>query len=82
MIQEMIDFLEAESGYGINACLRGLLLEISPANVDILRNTFKKVYDKYEIWLLPFFEEIGYLDRSPYEYSTIFGICYYYKMNG
>jgi hypothetical protein len=45
-------------------------------------NTFKKIHHDYERWLLPFFEEIGYLERSPYGYSTVFGICYYYKMNG
>jgi hypothetical protein len=48
----------------------------------ISRNIFKKkMHEHYESWLLPFLREIGYLERSPYKYSSAYGICYYYKIN-
>jgi hypothetical protein len=49
----------------------------------ISRNLFKgKMLEHYERWLLPFFCEIGYLERLPHTYSNIYGICYYYRING
>jgi hypothetical protein len=33
------------------------------------------------LYLLPFLVEIGYLVRSPYRYSSVYGICYYYEIN-
>ncbi|GHU23455.1 hypothetical protein FACS1894172_08300 [Spirochaetia bacterium] len=49
----------------------------------ISRNIFKKkMHEHYESWLLPFLLEIGYLERSPYPYSSVYGICYYYRING
>jgi len=46
----------------------------------ISRNIWKKVYTDYGNWLLPFLQEIGYLIRSPYKYSSVYGICYYYEI--
>jgi hypothetical protein len=37
--------------------------------------------EHYERWLLPFFLEVGYLERFPHSYSNIYGICYYYRVN-
>jgi hypothetical protein len=48
----------------------------------IPRNLFKKLREHYELYLLPFFKEIGYLERAPYQYASGEGICYYYKING
>ena len=45
------------------------------------RNILKQVHEKYERYLLPFLVAIGYLVRSPYRYSSIYGICYYYEIN-
>lgn len=45
-------------------------------------NILKKVHENYERWILPFLLEVGYLERSPYKYSSVYGICYYYKING
>jgi hypothetical protein len=48
----------------------------------ISRNIFKKkMHEHYESWLLPFLLEIGYLERSHYKYSRLYGICYYYRIN-
>jgi hypothetical protein len=43
------------------------------------RNLFKKLREHYELYLLPFFKKIGYLERAPYQYAVGEGICYYYK---
>jgi hypothetical protein len=45
------------------------------------RNLWKSLHEHYEAWLLPFLEEVGYVERSPYPYSSVYGICYYYKMH-
>jgi hypothetical protein len=37
--------------------------------------------EHYERWLLPFFLEVGYLERLPHSYSNLYGICYYYRVN-
>ena len=37
--------------------------------------------EHYERWLLPFFLEVGYLERFPHRYSNLYGICYYYRIN-
>jgi hypothetical protein len=48
-----------------------------PLSSDFL----KKTHRNYERFLLPFLVEVGYLERSPYQYSSIYGICSYYKIN-
>jgi hypothetical protein len=40
-----------------------------------------KLHTNYERWLLPFLEDIGYLERSPYGYSAGYGTCYHYRIN-
>ena len=45
-------------------------------------NVLKKAHGHYEWDVLPFLLEVGYLERSPYKYSSVYGICYYYKING
>jgi hypothetical protein len=45
------------------------------------RNILKKAYINYERYLLSFLAEAGYLARSPYRYSSVYGICRYYKIN-
>jgi hypothetical protein len=44
------------------------------------RNILKQVHEHYERYLLSFLIEIGYLKRSPYKYSSVYGICYYYEI--
>jgi hypothetical protein len=46
------------------------------------RNLFKKLHEHYENDVLPFLKKIGYLERAPYRYSSDYGICYYYRING
>ncbi|GHU09229.1 hypothetical protein FACS1894151_06570 [Spirochaetia bacterium] len=46
------------------------------------RNLFKKLHEHYENDVLPFLKKIGYLERAPYKYSSDYGICYYYRING
>jgi hypothetical protein len=49
----------------------------------ISRNIFKqKIHEHYEKDVLPFLRKLGYLERAPYKYSSVYGICYYYKING
>jgi hypothetical protein len=31
---------------------------------------------------MPFLKKIGYIERSNYRYSKLYGICYYYRVNG
>jgi hypothetical protein len=45
------------------------------------RNILKKIHEHYEDYILPFLSEIGYLERSPYQYSSIYGVCYYYEIH-
>jgi hypothetical protein len=46
------------------------------------RNFFiKYIHSNYERWLLPYLEDIGYLERSPYGYSAGYGTCYHYRIN-
>jgi hypothetical protein len=46
------------------------------------RNILKKLHSRYHEYLLPFLEQVGYLQRSPYQYSSVYGICYYYRILG
>lgn len=46
------------------------------------RNILKKFHTRYSEYLLPFLEEVGYLKRSGYKYSSVYGICYYYQICG
>jgi hypothetical protein len=48
-----------------------------PLSSDFLKKTHKN----YERFLLPFLVGVGYLERSSYKYSSIYGICYYYKIH-
>jgi hypothetical protein len=48
----------------------------------ISRNIFQRIHLNYERWLLPFLKKTGYLERSSYRYSKVYGICYYYRING
>jgi hypothetical protein len=48
----------------------------------ISSNVLKKAHKNYERWILPFLRKIGYLERAPYKYSSVYGVCYYYKING
>jgi hypothetical protein len=46
------------------------------------RNILQKINKHYERWLLDFLLSVGYLERAPYRYSKLYGICYYYRING
>jgi hypothetical protein len=48
----------------------------------VSRNILQRIHHDYERWLLPFLKKIGYLERSSYRYSSVYGICYYYRING
>lgn len=50
----------------------------------IPRNMFKKIHERYDLWLLPHLREVGYLERSPYGYSNApdKSTCYHWKING
>lgn len=50
--------------------------------IPLSRNLFKRMHEHYEKDVLPFLLKIGYLERSPYKYSSVYGICYYYRING
>ncbi|MDR3343957.1 MAG: hypothetical protein LBT14_14475 [Treponema sp.] len=44
-------------------------------------NILLKIHGHYEWDVLPFLLEIGYLERAPYHYTSIYGVCYYYKIH-
>jgi hypothetical protein len=43
---------------------------------------FQRIHLNYERRLLPFLKKTGYLERSSYRYSKVYGICCYYRING
>lgn len=47
----------------------------------IPRNLWKEIHSHYEINLLPFLLEVGYLEKSPYGYSAGNGTCLHYRIN-
>ncbi|GHU09370.1 hypothetical protein FACS1894151_06990 [Spirochaetia bacterium] len=50
--------------------------------IPVSRNLWQKIYHDYGRWLMPFLKKIGYIERSNYRYSKLYGICYYYRVNG
>jgi hypothetical protein len=50
--------------------------------IPVSRNLWQKIYHDYGRWLMPFLKKIGYLERSNYRYSKLYGICYYYRVDG
>lgn len=46
----------------------------------IPRNLLKEIHEHYELWLLPFLVEQGYLKKSPYGYSADNGTCFHYEI--